>query len=157
MDHIKIFHFIMAALAGWVNRHQQDIIGYILEENRLFKRQLSGRQLRLLIFKSFFRETSCHVWWNIRRARSGQVFSSPYWWSFCWGWFPRHRQVVVSAVSAIDSNADRISLSLLLEDDDDEEPPPPRPRPLRRSGTSIHSVNASADDPGPNGLLGSSP
>ena len=47
MDNIKIFHFIMAALAGWVNRHQQDIIDYLLEENRIFKQQLSGRQLRL--------------------------------------------------------------------------------------------------------------
>ncbi len=37
----------MAALAGWVNRHQQDIIDYLLEENRIFKQQLSGRQLRL--------------------------------------------------------------------------------------------------------------
>ena len=47
MDSIKIFHFIMAALAGWVNRHQQDIIDYLLEENRIFKQQISGRQLRL--------------------------------------------------------------------------------------------------------------
>ena len=47
MDNNKIFHFIMAALAGWVNRHQQDIIDYLLEENRIFKQQLSGRQLRL--------------------------------------------------------------------------------------------------------------
>ncbi len=47
MDNIKIFHFIMATLVGWVNRHQQAIIDYLKEENRIFKQQLSGRRLRL--------------------------------------------------------------------------------------------------------------
>jgi hypothetical protein len=47
MDNIKIFHFIVAVLAGWVNRQQQSIIGYLIEENRVFKRQLQGRRLRL--------------------------------------------------------------------------------------------------------------
>lgn len=47
MDNIKIFHFIVAVLAGWVNRHQQAIIDYLIEENRVFKQQLNGRRLRL--------------------------------------------------------------------------------------------------------------
>ena len=47
MDNIKIFHFILAALAGWVNRHQHTIIDYLIGENRIFKQQLSGRRLRL--------------------------------------------------------------------------------------------------------------
>jgi len=47
MDNIKLFHFILVALAGWVNRHQQDIIDYLLEENRVFKQQLQGRRLQL--------------------------------------------------------------------------------------------------------------
>jgi hypothetical protein len=25
-------HFLMLILAGWVNRHQQDVIGYLQEE-----------------------------------------------------------------------------------------------------------------------------
>jgi transposase InsO family protein len=47
MDNVKIFHFIVVALAGWVNRHQQAIIDYLIEENRVFKQQLQGRRLRL--------------------------------------------------------------------------------------------------------------
>ena len=47
MDNITIFHFILVTLAGWVNRHQQAIIDYLIEENRIFKQQLSGRRLRL--------------------------------------------------------------------------------------------------------------
>ena len=47
MDKIKAFHFIVVVLAGWVNRHQQTIIDYLIEENRIFKQQLMSRRLRL--------------------------------------------------------------------------------------------------------------
>jgi hypothetical protein len=47
MDNIKLFHFIVVALAGWVNRRQQDIIDYLLEENRVFKQQLQCCRLQL--------------------------------------------------------------------------------------------------------------
>ena len=47
MDNVKIFRFVLVALAGWVNRHQQDIIDYLIEENRVFKQQLQGRRLQL--------------------------------------------------------------------------------------------------------------
>ena len=47
MDNIKIFHFIVAVLAGWVNRHQQAIIGALIEAKRVFKQQLHGCRLRL--------------------------------------------------------------------------------------------------------------
>ena len=47
MDNVKLFHFIVVALAGWVNRHQQAIIDYLIEENRVFKQQLQGRRLQL--------------------------------------------------------------------------------------------------------------
>jgi hypothetical protein len=30
-----------------VNRHQQDMIAYLIEENRVLKEQLKGRKLRL--------------------------------------------------------------------------------------------------------------
>jgi len=29
-----IFHVLIAMLAGWVNRHQQQLIAYLQEENR---------------------------------------------------------------------------------------------------------------------------
>ncbi len=40
------FHFLLVALAGWLNRHQQHVIDYLLEENRILKEQLHGRQFR---------------------------------------------------------------------------------------------------------------
>jgi len=33
--------------AGWINRHQQQVIDYLLEENRVLREQLGGRRLRL--------------------------------------------------------------------------------------------------------------
>ena len=38
---------LLATLAGWVNRHQQHVIEYLVEENRVLKEQLKGRRLRL--------------------------------------------------------------------------------------------------------------
>ncbi len=35
---MNVFHpwqFFLVALAGWINRHQQDVITYIQEENRI--------------------------------------------------------------------------------------------------------------------------
>ena len=34
-------------MAGWVNRHQQAGIDYVLEENRVLRAQLRGKRLRL--------------------------------------------------------------------------------------------------------------
>ena len=34
-------------LAGWVNRHQQHVIDYLVEENRVLREQLKGRRVRL--------------------------------------------------------------------------------------------------------------
>src|SRR6516165_5455713 len=38
---------LLVALAGWVNRHQQYVIEYLIEENRVLKDQVTGRRLRL--------------------------------------------------------------------------------------------------------------
>ena len=38
---------LLVTLAGWVNRHQQHVIEYLMEENRVLKGQLKGRRLRL--------------------------------------------------------------------------------------------------------------
>jgi len=37
----------LATFAGWVNRHQAEVIEYLVEENRVLKEQLGGRRLRL--------------------------------------------------------------------------------------------------------------
>ena len=38
---------LLVTLAGWVNRHQQHVIEYLVEENRVLKEQRKGRRLRL--------------------------------------------------------------------------------------------------------------
>ena len=38
---------LLVTLAGWINRHQQQVIEYLVEENRVLKEQLKGRRLRL--------------------------------------------------------------------------------------------------------------
>src|SRR5206468_10456479 len=38
---------LLATLAGWVNRHQQQVIDYLIEENRALREQLRGRRIRL--------------------------------------------------------------------------------------------------------------
>src|SRR6266540_6471366 len=38
---------LLVTLAGWVNRHQQEVIEYLVEENRVLREQLKGRRVRL--------------------------------------------------------------------------------------------------------------
>ncbi len=46
IDTIRLRIFLVA-LAGWVNRHQLEVIEYLREENRVLKEHLGGRRLRL--------------------------------------------------------------------------------------------------------------
>jgi hypothetical protein len=43
-------HFLLLTFAGWVHRRQQDIIDYLMEENRVLReqldRRLGGRRIR---------------------------------------------------------------------------------------------------------------
>ena len=41
------WQLLLVALAGWVNRHQLEVVEYLREENRVLKEQLVGRRLRL--------------------------------------------------------------------------------------------------------------
>ena len=43
---IQPFHLLVIALAGWLNRQQQVVIDYLMEENRVFKERLEGQRLR---------------------------------------------------------------------------------------------------------------
>ena len=43
---IQPFHLLVIALAGWLNRHQQAVIDYLIEENRVLKDQIEGQRLR---------------------------------------------------------------------------------------------------------------
>jgi putative transposase len=38
---------LLVIFAGWVNRHQLDMIEYLQEENRVLKEHLGGRRIRL--------------------------------------------------------------------------------------------------------------
>ncbi|MCP3917781.1 MAG: hypothetical protein GY711_19730 [bacterium] len=38
---------LLLTVAGWVNREQQHVVEYLIEENRVPKEQLRGRRLRL--------------------------------------------------------------------------------------------------------------
>src|SRR5215510_3086933 len=42
-----ILHVLIATVAGWLQRHQQQVITYLLAENRVLKAQLGGRRLHL--------------------------------------------------------------------------------------------------------------
>jgi putative transposase len=42
-----ILHVLIAMVAGWMQRHQQHVIAYLQEENRVLKAQLGQQRLRL--------------------------------------------------------------------------------------------------------------
>jgi len=42
-----ILHVLITMLAGWLQRHQQQVIAYLQEENHILKAQLGSRRLRL--------------------------------------------------------------------------------------------------------------
>jgi hypothetical protein len=42
-----IIHVLIAIVAGWLQRYQQQVITYLLAENRVLKAQFGGRRLRL--------------------------------------------------------------------------------------------------------------
>jgi hypothetical protein len=42
-----ILHLLIVMVAGWLQRHQQQVITYLLAENRALKAQFGDRRLRL--------------------------------------------------------------------------------------------------------------
>src|SRR5881409_682963 len=40
------FSFLITSLAGWMNQHQQYVIEYLMEENRVLREQIGNRRLR---------------------------------------------------------------------------------------------------------------
>ena len=37
---------LLVTLAGWINRHQQHVIEYLVEENRVLREQIGSRRFR---------------------------------------------------------------------------------------------------------------
>jgi hypothetical protein len=42
-----ILPVLIAMVAGWLQRHQQQVITYLIEENRVLQAHLDGRRMRL--------------------------------------------------------------------------------------------------------------
>ena len=40
------FSFVVIAIAGWMNLHQQHVIEYLMEENRVLREQIGNRRMR---------------------------------------------------------------------------------------------------------------
>ena len=47
MFDLSAFQVVFTLLTNWLNRQERDVLRYLLEENRVPRRQLSGRRLRL--------------------------------------------------------------------------------------------------------------
>jgi len=47
---VQPFQLLVIALAGWLNRQQQAVIDYLMEENRVLKEQLEGQRFRMILF-----------------------------------------------------------------------------------------------------------
>jgi putative transposase len=44
---VSAFQLLLTLLTGWVDREQRNVLRYLLEENRVLRRQLRGRRLQL--------------------------------------------------------------------------------------------------------------
>ncbi len=43
---LQTWQVIVVALAGWLNRQQQEVVGFLTEENRVLREQLGGKRIR---------------------------------------------------------------------------------------------------------------
>jgi transposase InsO family protein len=59
--------FLLCCLAGWINRHQQDVIDYLQEEVRVLKELHHGRRLR------FNHDQRCRLAAKARKIRFGRL------------------------------------------------------------------------------------
>ena len=39
------FSFLVVSIAGWMNQHQQQVIEYLIEENRVLREQIGNRRM----------------------------------------------------------------------------------------------------------------
>ena len=44
---LQPWQLLLLVLAGWVNRHQQDVVEYLLAENRVMRQKLGNRRILL--------------------------------------------------------------------------------------------------------------
>jgi hypothetical protein len=53
--------FFLLLFSGWINRHQQAVIDYLLEENRVLRAVNGSRGLRLTNDLSFAKTAPTHI------------------------------------------------------------------------------------------------
>ena len=46
MIDVSVLRFLLLCITGWLDRRERDALAYLIEENRLLRRQLGGRRLR---------------------------------------------------------------------------------------------------------------
>jgi hypothetical protein len=44
---VSVFQLLLLAIIGWLDRREREALAYLVEENRLLRRLISGRRLRL--------------------------------------------------------------------------------------------------------------
>ncbi|HKD05519.1 MAG TPA: hypothetical protein VKB79_06415 [Bryobacteraceae bacterium] len=49
MPSFDSFRFVLISVAGWMNRRQLQMIGYLREESRVLREQFGNRRLRLMM------------------------------------------------------------------------------------------------------------
>ena len=47
MIEVSSLQFLLLILTGWLDRREREVLAYLMEENRLLRRQLGSRRLRL--------------------------------------------------------------------------------------------------------------
>jgi hypothetical protein len=44
---VSAFQMLLLTLTSWLNQREREVLAYLIEENRVLRRQLGGRRLRL--------------------------------------------------------------------------------------------------------------
>jgi hypothetical protein len=52
-----VLQMVLGVLTGWLDRREREAIAYLIEENRLLRRQLGTKRLRLTETHASFRQT----------------------------------------------------------------------------------------------------
>ena len=62
MKSIFSWQLFVVIVAGWINRHRQDVIDYLVEENRVLKGQLKGKRPRFTkLFRDFLSDAGTKI------------------------------------------------------------------------------------------------
>ena len=47
MIDVSTFQLLLVTVAAWLDQREREVLAYLIEENRLLRRQLGGQRLRL--------------------------------------------------------------------------------------------------------------